>query len=67
MYLSQFWIVIYRPVFYLKLDVSETELRLRFKVEPTQLGPIDRAIYWVQISMFPSKKETEHSLWNVVF
>jgi hypothetical protein len=35
--------IINRPVFYLKHNVSETGFSLRLQVEPTQLGPIDRA------------------------
>jgi hypothetical protein len=31
------------PCFYLKHNVSETRFCLRLQVEPTQLGPIDRA------------------------
>jgi hypothetical protein len=34
--------IVHRPVFYLKHDVSETEIRLSLQVERTQLGPIDR-------------------------
>jgi hypothetical protein len=30
--------MIYRPVFYLKHEVSETGFCLRFQEEPTQLG-----------------------------
>jgi hypothetical protein len=32
--------IIYRPVFYLKHDVSETAFCLIFQVEPTQLDPV---------------------------
>jgi hypothetical protein len=35
--------IIHRPVFYLKYDVSVTGFCLHLQVEPTQLGPIDRA------------------------
>jgi hypothetical protein len=35
--------IIHRPVFYLKYNVSETEFCLRLQVEPTELGPMDRA------------------------
>jgi hypothetical protein len=35
--------VILRRVFYLKYNVSETGFYLRLQLEPTQLGPIDRA------------------------
>jgi hypothetical protein len=34
--------VTYRPVFYLKHGISETEL-CHFQVEPTRLSPIDRS------------------------
>jgi hypothetical protein len=37
--------ILHRPVFYLKHNVSETEFYLRVHVEPTYLGPIDRAIW----------------------
>jgi hypothetical protein len=48
--------IIYRPMFYLKLNVSETGFCLRLQVEPTQLRPIDRAspadsfIDWAKLS-----------------
>jgi hypothetical protein len=35
--------IIHRQVFYLQHDVSETEFCLHLHVEPTQLGPRDRA------------------------
>jgi hypothetical protein len=35
--------IIQRTVFCLKHNVSETEFCFRLQVEPTQLGPIDRA------------------------
>jgi hypothetical protein len=35
--------IIHRPVFYLKLDVSEAEFCLCLQVEPTHMGPIDEA------------------------
>jgi hypothetical protein len=35
--------IIHRPVFYLKLNVSETGICLRLQVESTQFSPIDRA------------------------
>jgi hypothetical protein len=41
--------IIRRPVFYLKLNVSETGFCPRLQVEPTQLGAIDRAslsLWW---------------------
>jgi hypothetical protein len=34
--------IIHRPVFSLKHNVLETGFCLRFQVEPTQWGPIDR-------------------------
>jgi hypothetical protein len=33
--------IIYRPVFYLNYDVSETLFCLRLQVEPTQMGQIE--------------------------
>jgi hypothetical protein len=35
--------IIHRPVFYLKQDFSDTGFCLRLQVEPTQMGPTDRA------------------------
>jgi hypothetical protein len=40
--------IIYRPVFYLRHNVSETEFCLRLQVEITQLDPIDRGILYLQ-------------------
>jgi hypothetical protein len=34
---------IHRPVFYLKQDISGTEFCLRLQLEPTRLGPLNRA------------------------
>jgi hypothetical protein len=50
--------IIQRPVFYLKLIVSEPVFCLRLQVQPTQLSPIDI------VSLSP---ETDSSLRNVVF
>jgi hypothetical protein len=38
--------IIHRPAFYLKHDVSDTGFCLRLQVEPTHVGPIDRASVW---------------------
>jgi hypothetical protein len=35
--------IIHRPVFYLKQDVSQTGLRLRFRVVPTQSRETDNS------------------------
>jgi hypothetical protein len=35
--------IIFRPAYISKYNVSETGFCLRLQVEPTQLGPIDRA------------------------
>jgi hypothetical protein len=43
-----------------KHNISETGFYLRLQVKPTQLGPIDRANPYL-------RRETESSLWNVVF
>jgi hypothetical protein len=67
--------VIHRPVFYLKRDISESKFCLRFQVETTQVGPIDRAsretetssFYWDHLCRFHLKTETESSFRNVVF
>jgi hypothetical protein len=71
--------IIYRPVFYLKLNVSLTGFCPRLLVEPTQLSSIDRATlclraqmettptYWAELSRFHLKTETESSHWNIVF
>jgi hypothetical protein len=69
--------IIHRLV-HLKKNVSETGFCLRPQVKPTQLDPIDRAspylrtfffssIYWIQLSRFYLRTETESSLRNVVF
>jgi hypothetical protein len=34
--------IYYRPVFYLKHDVSEAAFCLRLQVEPTQVGPTEK-------------------------
>jgi hypothetical protein len=62
--------IIHRPVFCLKLNVSETGFCLRLQVEPTQLCPVDRArelenclrrqtscVCWDQLSRLHLKKE----------
>jgi hypothetical protein len=42
--------IIYRLVFYLKYDISETGFCFRLQVEPTQLDPIGRVnLYWTQL------------------
>jgi hypothetical protein len=43
--------IIHRPVFYLKHDVSETEICLRLQMEPSQLDPIDRASLSLSLSL----------------
>jgi hypothetical protein len=43
--------IIHRPVFYLKHDVSETGYCLCFQVEPTKLGPIERANFCLIMSL----------------
>jgi hypothetical protein len=35
--------IIHHPVFYLKLNVSETGFCILLQVEPAQMGPTDRA------------------------
>jgi hypothetical protein len=40
-------------VFYLEHDVSETEFCLRLQVEPTQMGPIQRASLYVRTEAKP--------------
>jgi hypothetical protein len=36
-------IIVHRPVYYLRRNVTETGFCLRLQVKPTQLGPINRA------------------------
>jgi conjugal transfer/entry exclusion protein len=50
--------IIHQPAFYLKHDVSETQLCLRRQTSST---------YWAQLSMFHLKTEAESSLRNILF
>jgi hypothetical protein len=40
--------IIHHPVFHLKHDVSETWFCLRLQVEPTKLGPIEKACLYLR-------------------
>jgi hypothetical protein len=65
--------VIHHRVYYLRHDVSESGFCLLLQVEPTRLGPIDRAspcnqsgteketssIYWTKLRSFYLKTPTE--------
>jgi hypothetical protein len=53
--------IIQRHVFYLKHEVAETEFCLRIQLDPTQVGPIERA------SRFHLKTEKESSPRKVIF
>jgi hypothetical protein len=62
----------YLPVYISTHDVSKTGFCLRLQLEPSHLGPIDRAspylrsIDWAKLSRFYFKTETEPSTRNVV-
>jgi hypothetical protein len=43
---------------YLKYDVSETGFRLRLQAQPTQMGPIERASFYVRTQWAPLKTVT---------
>jgi hypothetical protein len=56
--------IIHRPVFYLKLDVPETEFCLRLEMEPTPLRRQTSSVNGVHLSRFHQSSETESSLRN---
>jgi hypothetical protein len=55
--------IIHRPIFYLKHDISETEFCLCLQVEPTQLGPINRASCLWAPATIPKGTETSCIYW----
>jgi hypothetical protein len=54
--------IIHLPIFYLKQNVSETELSLRLQVEPTQLCPIYRNILCLRKHSLCFKLKTRRRL-----